>query len=128
MTLTRENCTFTSRLSLIARDDRGSSITTRHDILARKALEKSYITLVKYNTRAKQLASYEELLARRWVIHASVLHASVKFKSSGTVYSPCTDHHTYSILSVTCTLFTYNTLSDVYQPYHSGVARCMPCI
>ena len=85
MTLTRENCTFASRLSLIARDDRGSSITTRHDILARKALEKSYITLVKYNTRAKQLASYEELLARRWVIHASVLHASVKFKSSGTV-------------------------------------------
>ena len=85
MTLTRENCTFASRLSLIARDDRGSSITTRHDILARKALEKSYITLVKYNARAKQLASYEELLARRWVIHASVLHASVKFKSSGTV-------------------------------------------
>ena len=39
MTLTRENYTYRRLLqdSLIAGDDRGSSITTRHDILVRKS-------------------------------------------------------------------------------------------
>ena len=54
--------------------------------LFEKTLEKSYITLMKCNTCAKQLASYKELLAKLWAIHASVLHASVKFKSSCTIY------------------------------------------